>query len=54
MSEFGYRVETEVDTLSGYLSRNQTEAVTGSAFVDKTPSIQISLREAVRKLSKTG
>ena len=54
VSDFGYRIATEVGTLSVCLSRNQIEAVTVSAYVDTIPSFPISLCEAVWKLSKTG
>ncbi len=55
VSEYGYRVGTQAGILSGYLSRNQIEQVTGSSLTsDVVPSVQVSLREASRKLSKTG
>ena len=55
VSEYGYRVGTSVGTLSGYLCRNQIEAVNDTSLsISMIPSLQISLREAVRKISKTG
>ena len=55
MSEYGYRVGTSVGTLSGYLCRNQVEAVNDmSLSISMIPSLQISWREAVRKISKNG
>ena len=55
VSEYGYRVGTSVGTLSGYLCRNQIEAVNDTSLsISMISSLQISLREAVRKISKTG
>ena len=55
VSEYGYRVGTNVGTLSGYLCRNQIEVVNDTSLsISMIPSLQISLREAVRKISKTG
>ena len=55
VSEYGYRVCTSVGTLSGYLCRNQIEAVNDTSLsISTIPSLQISLREAVCKISKTG
>ena len=55
VSEYGYRVGTSVGTLSGYHCRNQIEAVNDTSLnISMIPSLQISLREAVRKISKTG
>ena len=49
-----YRVGTSVGTLSGYLCRNQIEAVNDTSLsISMIPSLQISLREAIRKISKT-
>jgi hypothetical protein len=53
--EYGFRVGTSVGTLSGYLCRNQIEAVNDTSLsISMIPSLQISLCEAVRKISKTG
>ena len=53
--EYGYRVGTSVGTLSWYICRNQIEAVNDTSLsISMIPSLQISLREAVRKISKTG
>ena len=55
VSEYGYRVGTSVGTLSGYLCRNQIVAVNDASLsISMIPYLQISLREAVRKISKTG
>ena len=55
VNEFGYRIGTQAGTLSGYLSRNQFEEVSESSLTsDMVPSAEISLREAVKRLSKTG
>ena len=55
VSEYGYRVGTTVGTLWGYLCRNQIEAVNDTSLsISMIPSLQISLREAVCKISKTG
>jgi hypothetical protein len=55
VSEYGYRVGTFVGTLSRYLCRNQIEAVNDtSLIISMIPSLQISLREAVCKISKNG
>ena len=55
VSEYGYRVGTSVGTLSGYLCRNQIEAVNDTSLsISMIPSLQLSLREAVCKISKTG
>jgi hypothetical protein len=55
VSEYGYLVGTSVGTLSGYLCRNQIEAVNDTSLsISMISSLQISLREAVRKISKTG
>jgi ethanolamine utilization protein EutA (predicted chaperonin) len=51
VSEYGYRVGTSVGTLSGYLCRNQIEAVNDTSLsISMISSLQISLREAVRKI----
>ena len=53
VSEYGYRVGTSVGTLSGYLCRNQIEAVNDTSLsISMILFLQISLREAVRKISK--
>ena len=53
VSEYGYRVGASVGTLSGYLCRNQIEAVNDTSLsISMIPSLQISLREAVRKISE--
>jgi hypothetical protein len=54
VSEYGYRVGTSVGTWSWYLCRNQIEAVNDTSLsISMIPSLQISLREADRKISKT-
>ena len=43
VSEYGYRVGTSVGTLSGYLCRNQIEAVNDTSLsISMIPSLQIS------------
>ena len=55
VTEYGYRVGTSVGTWSWYLCRNQIEAVNDTSLsISMIPFLQISLREAVRKISKTG
>ena len=54
-SDFGYRLGTHAGTLSGFISHNQIEEVGDHSLTpDMIPSSQISLREAVKRLSKTG
>ena len=49
------QIETVNDTLSGYLCRNQIETVNDTSLsISMIPSLQISWRKAVRKISKTG
>lgn len=49
--DFGYRTEI----LTGYLSRNQIEAVKDtSLFAAMVPELQLFLRDSLKKLSKTG
>jgi hypothetical protein len=51
VSEYGYRVYTFVGTLSGYLCRNQIEAVNDTSLsIAMIPSLHTSLREAVRNI----
>ena len=55
VSEYGYRVGISVGTWSWYLCRNQIKAVNDTSLsISMIPSLQISLREAVRKILKTG
>ncbi|XP_063411146.1 KRAB-A domain-containing protein 2-like [Mytilus trossulus] len=55
VGHFGYRVGTIAGNLSGVLSRNQLESISDSSLsVTQIPDLQLSLREAVKKNSKTG
>ncbi|XP_076089944.1 KRAB-A domain-containing protein 2-like [Mytilus galloprovincialis] len=55
VGNFGYRVGTIAGNLSGVLSRNQLESISDSSLsVTQIPDLQLSLREAVKKISKTG
>jgi hypothetical protein len=53
VSEYGYRVGTSVGTLSGYLSRNQIEAVNDTSLsISIIPSLQYPCVRQFAKFQK--